>query len=807
MAKKLKTYRRQTDKIYKIPASVQEAVPICRIAENGIFELEDRSGLHLFDRCYVYEDINFTTQDEDEKEVTAEKFKKLLNSMNVSFKMIVANQSADISALKENVLTAAESKDYEPLAQAYNQIKKKRVTEGKNGIEQVRYFIITCVKPDYEAAKSFFATIEASLTISFNLLGSGLVPLNAARRLRALHSFYRTGKESLFGFNWDEYLEMKRDWRNDIVPTSMREHKDYIELEKERVCSVLFVRSYASGLSDVFIRELTNVSFETITTMDCDPVDNDYAMKILMQKYMSTERSIDRQQENKNKNGNYSTDVSYEKRKEKEELEEYMDELRRYDEKMFYVGITIVVSAENREELANRVDTIKTIGSSHNMEIVEHEYNQLDGLNTTLPTGARFVNTMRALLTDSLSVFMPFNVQQISDKKGLYYGVNQVSKDLILGDRLKLKNGNGFIFGVPGSGKSMDAKMEMGQVMAFRNDDVLVVDPMGEYKEIAKAWNGEYINYSQAQDNTVYTNPLHVPNPDNITDRDMFIAEKAEFAYAICERALKPDLLKSGHISVIDRAVRMVYTQYFELAEKKKKAFIASHQQPESPTLITLREKISEIATSEQNEEADDLAKALDTFATGTLNIFAHQDTVKSNNRFTVFGLSELGKQMRGLAMLVMIETITSRIKYNVQNLKATWVYVDEIHELWDDPYSLLAIQRLWREVRKKGGLCTGITQNIIDGTRNNETKTMISNSEFMMLLNQGSLDKDVLRGVFEVSNAQLSYVNGVERGTGLLKFGSKIIPFDNTVEKESRLYQLFNTNFHEIAASAGGQR
>lgn len=793
MAKRLKECKRQTDKIFKMPSSVQDTIPINRIAENGIFELENKPGIHLYDRVYIYEDINFSTQDEAEKEATAENFKKLLNSMNVSYKIIISNQSSDLSNLKNNILQEAVSEEYEPLARAYNNIAKDRIIEGRNGMEQIRYFVITCLKQDYESAKSFFNTMEASLTQTFRKLGSGLIPLNASQRLRALHSFYRMGKESLFGFDWDEYIYMKRDWRNDIINTSIKEHKDYLEMDHDRVVSILFVRSFASGLSDSFLKELTDVPFPAIVTMDCDPVDNEYAFKLFMDKYMATERSIDRQQETKNKNGAYSTDVSYDKRKEKEELEEYLDEIRAYDAKMFYVGITIAVSADNIKQLKERIDTIKTIGSTHNMEIEEHEWNQLDALNTTLPTGARFVNTMRALFTDSLTVFMPFNVQEISHKKGFYYGINQVSKNLIMGNRKKLKNGNGFIFGVPGAGKSEDAKLEMGQVLSFTKDDVTVIDPKGEYEDITDVFKGQYVKYTQSSDNKVYSNPFHVP--EVVEDEQKFISEKAEFAYAICEQAIKPDVLTSKHISVIDRAVKNIYEKYFESRRKLKKKEVL-----ESPTFVTLREYFSEYAIEQDDEEAKDLAKQLEVFTTGTLNIFTHQQTIEEGNRFTVYGLSELGKKMRALAMLVVIETITSKIQYNAKYMKATWVYVDEAHELFNDEYALLALEKLWRIVRSLGGICTGITQNIIDSLRNRATKTMISNSEYTVLLDQGSIDRDALQEVFDVSNTQLSYVNGAQEGCGLRRFGNKIVPFNNVLEKGNELYEMFNTNFHEKA-------
>lgn len=478
-------------------------------------------------------------------------------------------------------------------------------------------------------------------------------------------------------------------------------------------------------------------------------------------------------------------------RKQQRDTEEMLDRISSFDERLLYVGITIVIKASSREKLEERTEKVRIIGKTHNMDIVLHSHRQLDALNTSLPTGARFVNTMRTITSEELSIFIPFNVQEIHDDLGYCYGFNKVSKNLIIGNRKLLKNGNGMVFGVPGSGKSYNEKSEMGQVLCFSKDDIIVVDPMGEYKGIAAAWGGQYINLTQSAENVFYVNPFHVP--DEVPDIDRFVAEKAEFAYAICEQALKPAPLTSRHIAVIDKAVSSMYEEYFRKRKDKRRR----KNRPESPTIPVMRNRIMELYGD--NEAAKEIVEQLEVFADGTLDIFAREQSISDENRFTVYGFSELGKRMRAMAMLVMIESITAKIKYNQSDGVATWVYVDEMHELWGEEYSLHALEKMWREVRKRGGICTGMSQNLIDAKRNRSTKTMVSNSEFMLLLDQGTMDKEAVEDLFDISSEQLACVNGAEPGTGLIRFGDKIVPFDNTMEKDSSLYRLFNTNFHEM--------
>ncbi len=164
-------------------------------------------------------------------------------------------------------------------------------------------------------------------------------------------------------------------------------------------------------------------------------------------------------------------------------------------------------------------------------------------------------------------------------------------------------------------------------------------------------------------------------------------------------------------------------------------------------------------------------------FADGTLDIFAREQSISEENRFTVYGFSELGKRMRAMAMLVMIESITAKIKYNQSDGVATWVYVDEMHELWGEEYSLHALEKMWREVRKRGGICTGMSQNLIDAQRNRSTKTMVSNSELMLLLDQGRWIKKLWKIclIYRRNNLPVSMVQTPEWDSSVL--GIRLFP------------------------------
>ena len=378
---------------------------------------------------------------------------------------------------------------------------------------------------------------------------------------------------------------------------------------------------------------------------------------------------------------------------------------------------------------------------------------------------------------------MPFNVQELNDVGGNYYGINQVSKNINVGNRKKLINGNGFIFGVPGSGKSFFAKQEMGNVLLNTDDDIIIVDPMNEYFDIAHTFKGVVVNMSTYTDN--YVNPLDMDvwNLD-LNDTKGWIRDKGEFMLGLCEQCMG-DTLNSRQKSIIDRCVRKLY---IDIAKAKEK-------------YIPIMSDFYQVLLEQPEDEAKDIALSLELFVNGSLNIFNHQTNVDIENRFIVYGIRDLGAELSPITMLVMMENIQNRIIENAKNGKATWLYLDEFHVLLNREYSAKYLQGLWKKVRKQGGLCTGITQNVVDLLQNYVATTMLANSEFVALLKQANTDSSKLAEVIGISEAQLRFVTNTSAGMGLIKCGSVVIPFDNTISKDTEIYKLYNTNIHEKIA------
>ncbi len=764
--------------LYKAPKSIQQTIEIMKVAENGIFEVAK----NRYSKCYRFQDINYTTTNETEQIDIFERYCKFLNSLDVSFKITINNKNKDMEQVRDYVFLQRQDDGYDSFRRIYNDIMEQKIHEGRQGIEQERYLTITIERKNFEEAKAQFATIEASVHKAFGELGAEIVPLSGNERIKVLYDYYHLGDENSFDFDIKEAKKVGADFRNDLCNGMIQFYPDYFKDEK-KFCRALFIKKYPSSLSDRFLNEITSLPVHSITSIDVVPIPKDMTTKILQKKYLGIESDIIKQQRVRNKNNDFSSEISYNKRIEKKEIEEIMDDVRENDQCLYYVSVTIILMADTKEELDSMTETVETIGKRNSVTIEEHYLKQRESLNTALPIGVRQVETMRTMLTQSLAVLMPFNVQELNDKQGCYYGINQVSKNINIGNRKKLINGNGFVFGVPGSGKSFFCKMEMGNVFLSGNDEIIVIDPMNEYFDIAQTYGGTVVNMSTYTDN--YVNPLDMDVWSlDLNDSRGMIREKGEFMLGLCEQCMG-ESLNSRQKSIIDRCVRKLY---IEIARNREK-------------YVPIMSDFYEILMNQPEDEARDIALSLELFVNGSLNIFNHQTNVDVDNRFTVYGIRDLGTELSPITMLVMMESIQNRIIANGKRGIATWLYIDEFHVLLNSEYSAKYLQQLWKKVRKQGGLCTGITQNIVDLLQNYTATTMLANSEFVALLKQANTDSSRMAEVIGVSEAQLRFVTNTSSGMGLMKCGNVVIPFDNTIEKGTDLYNLYNTNIHEKIA------
>ncbi|NBI99567.1 hypothetical protein D3Z62_05275 [Lachnospiraceae bacterium] len=775
---------KRSDKPARAPKYLQETMGFQRISRDGIFEVAKGK----YSKTYRFQDINYVTAGADDQMKILKQYCKTVNAIDVSFKITINNRNKNMQEFRENVLFHKKGDPFDWIRDAYNHITESRIVEGKQGIEQERYLTACVERKGYEQAKAFFATFEATLKQNFAELGSTIEPLDAKERLRILFQFYRMGDEEQFHFNFRQCMKSGGDAKNSISGGYMKFYPGYFETDRKK-CRALFIKKYPASLPDTFINEITNLPVHSMTTIDIVPVPKDLTNRVLQKKYLGIENDILKQQRVRNRNNDFSSDISYLKKVQKEKIEGVMDDVRENDQNLFYVGVDMVIMADTKEELDSITETLRNMANGRMCQIEPHYYQQLEALNTVLPVGGRQVSTLRTMLTRDIAALLPFHVQELNEN-GICYGINQVSHNLCIANRKKLANGNGMVFGIPGSGKSYFSKSEMLQVFLGTEDDIIVIDPTLEYFDIAKALGDQaaVINLSSYTKN--YVNPLEMDvGCLDLNDSQGQIRDKGEFMLGLCEQCYG-DSLNSRHKSIIDRCVRKLYMDIARAGEKH------------IPTMTEFYSLLME----QPEPEAKDIALALELFVNGSLNIFNHHTNVNVQARFLVYGTRDLGKELGAISTLVMLENISARIAENAEKGRATWLFIDEFHTVLDKEYSAKYLYTLWKKVRKLGGLCTGITQNLTDMLQNYTAMTMLGNSEFIALLKQANVDSQELSRVAGIPEAQLRFVNNSPSGTGIIKHGSVCIPFDNRMGKEENpIYALFNTNLHEKAREESG--
>ena len=433
------------------------------------------------------------------------------------------------------------------------------------------------------------------------------------------------------------------------------------------------------------------------------------------------------------------------------------------------------------EQLDADTESLIAIGKEHLCDISPARFQQEDGLNTVLPYGLMEIDAVRTLTTESTAVLIPYKTQEIIDDGGLYYGINAISHNLLMCNRKLLLNGNGFIIGVSGSGKSFASKMEIAMSALFTNDDIIVVDPEREYAPLVSNLGGEVIKLSASSSNHINAMDINA----DMSGEDNPISIKSEFLISLFDQLLKNgDARFGGGVgakdrSIIDRCTINVYGNYF------------NGKSDIMPTLADFREEL----LHQPEQEAHDLALSLELFATGSLDAFSHQSNVNVNNRIACYDILELGDQMKSIGLLIMLDNIMNRVMANRKKGKYTRVYIDEAHLFFKNPYSAEFLLKAWKRFRKYGGLLTGITQNIEDCLKNDTARGMLANSEFLLMLNQSPSDRIELAGLLNISETQMGYITNAPAGHGLIKVGGSIVPFANDFPTDTQLFELMSTS------------
>ena len=766
-----KIFKRDKEK-FDIPKSVQDVIPIKRIWKDGIFEISKNK----YSKTFKFTDINYAVASKPDQVKMFLSYSELLNSLdpNTNTQITIINKKLNRVDFEKSIMIPLNNDKLDEYRCEYNNVLKEKALDA-NSIIQDKYITISIEKNNIDEARAYFSRVGANLSQHFSSLGSKCTELNATDRLKLTHNFYRPRDENNFNFDLIDSMRKGHSFKDYICPDSFSFQKDDCEMG-EKVGRVFFLKEYANYIRDEFVSELSEISKNLTLNIDIKAIPTEEAIRMGEKVKLGVETNITNWQRKQNKNNNFSAVIPYGMEQERKESKEFLDDITTRDQRVFYCILTICLIADDKNELDAETESLFETGRKHSCQIGVLNYQQMDGLNTTLPFGVKKINTDRTLITESLAVFMPFKVMEINHPEGIYYGENVISKNMIIADRRELLNGNSFILGVSGSGKSFAAKNEIISIALRDSDaDVIIIDPEREYLKLVESLGGEDIFISA-------TSPNHINAMDinaEYGEGNNPIILKSEFILSLCELLKENKSLDAVEKSIIDRCTIKVYQDYK-----------ASNYKGTAPTLIDLREEL----LKQEEIEAKRLATIIERFSKGTFKVFSEETNVNIKSRIICYDIKDLHDDLRSIGMLVILDNILNRITSNRAKGRRTYIFIDEIYLLFEHKYSANFLYTLWKRCRKLATYCTGITQNVEDLLQSHTARTMLANSEFLIMLNQASTDAEELARLLNISETQMSYITKGNHGEGLLKVGTSLIPFKNEFPDNNELYKLMST-------------
>lgn len=737
----------------------------------------------VYSKSLWFSDVNYQAARDDEQSRIFRKYMEMLNRLDgaSTLQLSIVNHQIDPETFSSKVLLEERGDALDPYRRDYNRVLAAKSREGSKNVSRERYLTFTCAAPTYAKAVPTLARLEASLSEDLGQIGCTSRALTGPERLGVISDIFAPGEP--FEVDYAELGRSLRTTKDAVAPNGL----DFSASDRmrvgERFAQVLYFAQMPAVLPDRLVSEIADMPFDMAISIQARALDAGGALRKVVKKtgQMRAER-VNAQKEARDQNL-FTEHVSQELISSIEDANMLLSELRDNGQKMFKVTCLVMVSADTAERLEDAAFQIVSTAAKHALKIEPLRFMQRAGMNSTLPLGLNHVPIQRTHVTASLAALMPFATQELVQMVpgAMYYGQNQLSNQLILAARGAFDTPMGWVLGKPGSGKSFYCKREMNNcTLGNPEDEILCIDPEDEYASQIRAYGGEVVDI--AADSSNYLNPFDLSSRYGDTSNP--VAFKSEFVQTIC------DLLAGGKmgldavtLSVVDRVVAMLYADVDVRGGCD-----------EMPTFIDFRKLLLE----QPEPEARYLATALERYITGSLSVFTHRTNVDAHARIVSYNTKRLGKQLKMLGMLIVIDQVWNRILENYERGVRTWVYIDEAQTFFDNPMAMKYFDDIYSRSRKYLGIPTGITQNVTRVLDHEVGRQMLMNSGFVVMLNQSPNDARALADLFELSKQQQSYFTNAKPGHGLLLADGKVIAFKDDFPK-GRLYDLFTTKPEDV--------
>lgn len=545
--------------------------------------------------------------------------------------------------------------------------------------------------------------------------------------------------------------------RDLISPSSIEIQSDHFRLGT-KYGRTIYVYGYPRTLSTGWLSPLINIDEVLDISIYIYPVDTTVVMKNLRKKVTQLEADISLNAE-KGRIRNPETDAAI------QDAEELRDQLQLGYEKFFRFGLYVTLWADSLDELNYVQHKIETMFGQLMIFSKVATSQQEQGMNTTMPMATDQLQIRRNMNTSAISTSFPFTSADLTQERGILYGVNMHNQGLVIFDRFTLENANLVVFAKSGAGKSFAVKLEAIRSMMM-GTEIVIIDPENEYQKLSDAVGGSYVRLSLNSD--VRINPFDLPkiiDSEDASDalRANLVTLHGLFRLMLGGTQIGPNgqpisSLSANEEADLDQALIDTYARAGITSDP------LTHQST-PPTIINLYDTLAHMGGS-----GPQLAQRLRKYATGTFaGIFSQQSNIDINNQMVVFNIRDLEDELRPVAMYIVLNHIWNIVR---AKQKRRILIVDEAWQLmkYDDSANFLF--SLAKRARKYYLGLTTITQDVEDFMSNKMGRAIVMNSSMQLLLKQSAAAVDVLSDVFKLTEEERKRLSSFPIGHGLFFAG-----------------------------------
>ena len=793
---KSKRKKQKKETAPKIPKTLSDSIPYERVYKNGVIEIQSC----VFSKSYILPYVNYKTRGSRVQGSMAELYAEMIGSFDpdITVEITIYNKTIDIMEFQESILLKPNRDGLDKYRIEYNNMLIDKMIGAKNNLESQKIITISFYATDIESANERFQQVESSMAEYLtDLTKKDMKEMSLIERLDMLNSIYNQnsdahlyekrmidGKE-VESFSLENCEAQGITTKDVIAPGGMEITNDQINMDGV-IAKSYYISNYPTWLKDTILTDFASIPTNMLVSVYFNTIAQEEAIKLVRRQGTNIRSEIVNIQKRAARSGYDASLINPDVQDSQREVGEMANDITKENRKLFVANIVITLFASSKEELENYEKQLKALQTKHMVTVKQLYLQQEAGFNTALPLGNNQLEIQRLMSSDSVSVITPFDMKNIKQKTGMYYGINATTKDMILYDRTTGLNPNGAILGMPGAGKSFTAKREIINVLLNTNDEVYVIDPEGiDYTPLADALGGSAIKI--ANGSNVYINPFDL-NIENAGADGNPVKVKTDFITTICEIAIGGKYgLSPNEKSIIDRCVESIYDDYIQYLKDTGKTIDIDH----APKMVDFWNQLNVYP----EREAAQLALSIERYVNGSLDTFSKHTNVEINNRFTVYNIKDIGEGLKELGLQICLDNIWNKMIENRAKGKRTWIYIDEFYLLMQKPSSASYIEQIWKRARKWNGVPTAITQNIEDLLKSENARTILNNScSFMILLGQSPMNQIELSKMFNISKDEQKYISAAKPGMGLIRIEDDIIPMDDSFPQDTKLYKIMTT-------------